>query len=147
MTKAASKITCNTCHRLYIGQTKRSLKLRYQQDIRYIKNNNPQSADTLHILNNRHKYGPMHNTMELLKPINKTKFVIQYEQLYIQSHHITKSCTFSPTTITNSYTFSPTTSQTAIHSVPPHHKQLYIQSHHITNSCTFSPTTITTINS
>jgi hypothetical protein len=29
----------------------------------------------------------MHNTMELLKQINKTKFLIPYEQLYIQSHH------------------------------------------------------------
>jgi hypothetical protein len=51
------------------------------------KNNNPQSAYALHILNNRHEYGPMHNTMELLKQINKTKFLIPYEQLYIQSYH------------------------------------------------------------
>jgi hypothetical protein len=29
----------------------------------------------------------MHNTMELLKQSNKTKFLIPYEQLYIQSHH------------------------------------------------------------
>jgi hypothetical protein len=41
----------------------------------------------MHILNNRHEYGPMRNTMELLKQINKTKFLIPYEQLYIQSHH------------------------------------------------------------
>jgi hypothetical protein len=55
--------------------------------IRSIKNNNPQSAYALHILNNTHEYGPMHNTMKLLKQINKTKFLIPYEQLYIQSHH------------------------------------------------------------
>jgi hypothetical protein len=41
----------------------------------------------MHILKNRHEYGPMHNTMELLKQINKTKFLNPYEQLYIQSHH------------------------------------------------------------
>jgi hypothetical protein len=41
----------------------------------------------MHILNNKHEYGPMHNTMELIKQINKTKFLIPYEQLYIQSHH------------------------------------------------------------
>jgi hypothetical protein len=29
----------------------------------------------------------MHNAMELLKQINKTKFLIPFEQLYIQSHH------------------------------------------------------------
>jgi hypothetical protein len=50
-----------------------------------------QSAYALHILNNRHKYGPKHNTMEPLKHINKTKSLIPYEQLYIQSHHITNN--------------------------------------------------------
>jgi hypothetical protein len=29
----------------------------------------------------------MHNIMELLKQFNKTKVLIPYEQLYIQSHH------------------------------------------------------------
>jgi hypothetical protein len=29
----------------------------------------------------------MHNTVELLKQINNTKYIIPYEQLYIQSHH------------------------------------------------------------
>jgi hypothetical protein len=70
------KLTCNTCHKSYIGQTKRSLKLRYQEHTQYNKNNNPQSAYAMHILNNRHEYGPMHNTIELLKQINKTKFLI-----------------------------------------------------------------------
>jgi hypothetical protein len=41
----------------------------------------------MHILNNRHEYGPIHNTVELLKHINKTKLLIPYEQLHIQSHH------------------------------------------------------------
>jgi hypothetical protein len=55
----------------YIGQTKHSFKLRYQEHIRYIKNNNSQSTHALHILNNTHEYGPMHKTMELLKQIKK----------------------------------------------------------------------------
>jgi hypothetical protein len=38
------KLTCNTCHMEYIGQTKRNLKQRYPKHIRYIKNNDPQSA-------------------------------------------------------------------------------------------------------
>jgi hypothetical protein len=41
----------------------------------------------MHILNNGNEYGPMYNTIELLKQINKIKFLIPYEQLYIQSHH------------------------------------------------------------
>jgi hypothetical protein len=35
------RLACNTCHKSYIGQTKRSLKLRYQEHTWYIKNNNP----------------------------------------------------------------------------------------------------------
>jgi hypothetical protein len=84
------KITCNTCRKSYIGQTDNSFKLRDQEHIRYIKNNNPQSAYVMHILNNIHAYGPIHNKLKLLKQIKKTEFLIPYEQLYIQSHHCHK---------------------------------------------------------
>lgn len=53
---------------------------------RYIGHNNPQSAYAQHILNNRHKYGPINNTVCLLKHINKTKVLLPYRQLYIQTH-------------------------------------------------------------
>jgi len=51
------KITCNTCHKAYVGQTSRNLRPRYQERTRYIKNNDPRSAYALHILNSRHEYG------------------------------------------------------------------------------------------
>jgi len=60
------KITCNTCQMSYIGQTSRSLKQRYQEHVRYVRNNEPQSACALHILNNKHEYGPINNTITLL---------------------------------------------------------------------------------
>ena len=71
----------------YTAQTSRSLKLRYQEHILYIKNNNPQSAYGLHILQNHHEYGPMNQTMHLLNPINITSSLIPYKRLYIQSFH------------------------------------------------------------
>jgi hypothetical protein len=37
----------------------------------YIKTNNPVSAYALHILNNKHVYGNIEQTIELLKPCNK----------------------------------------------------------------------------
>ena len=58
-------LTCNTCKQVYAGQTSRSLKLHYQEQICYIKNNNPQSAYALHIPQNHHEYGPMKQTMHL----------------------------------------------------------------------------------
>jgi len=50
------QLKCNTCNLSYIGQTSRHLKTRYHKHIRYIKNNNPQSAYAQHILKNRHEF-------------------------------------------------------------------------------------------
>jgi hypothetical protein len=66
------KLTCNTCKLAYIGQTSRSLKLRFQEHIRFIWQNNPQSAYAQHILQNRHEYGPIERLMTILKPLRDT---------------------------------------------------------------------------
>jgi hypothetical protein len=79
-------LTCKTCKCTYVGQTSRDLKQRYQH-IRYIKNNHPQSAFALHILNDRHEYGPIHEIMTPLKTIKHTPSLITYEQFFIQAHH------------------------------------------------------------
>jgi len=53
----------------------------------YIKNNNPQSAYALHILNNQHEYGPIEKKMTLLKPLKNTSLLTPYEQFFIQAFH------------------------------------------------------------
>ena len=50
-------LTCKTCNLWHVGQTSRNLKIRFQEQIRYIKTNSPQSAYAQHILHNRHEYG------------------------------------------------------------------------------------------
>jgi len=70
---------------LYIGQTSRDLTQRYREHIRYIRNNDPQSAYAQHILSNHHEYGTITDTMTLLKTIHKTSLLIPYEQLFIQT--------------------------------------------------------------
>ena len=55
--------------------------------IRYIKNNDPRSAYALHVLNCRHEYGNIDDTMTLLKQINTPTLLLSYEQMYIQSFH------------------------------------------------------------
>jgi GIY-YIG catalytic domain. len=66
------KLTSNKCKLSYVGQAGRSLKQRYQEHIRCIKQNDPQSAYVLHILNNNHKYGPFNTNMTVLKQITIT---------------------------------------------------------------------------
>jgi hypothetical protein len=50
------KLTCQSCHKVYIGQTGRSLKTRYKEHLRSIKNNKDDSAFAQHILNKGHQY-------------------------------------------------------------------------------------------
>ena len=45
------EITCVTRKLSYFGQTNRHLKQRYQEYMRYIKHNDPQSSKFLHISN------------------------------------------------------------------------------------------------
>ena len=54
---------------------------------RYIKTNDPKSAYAQHILNNRHEYVPIQNSMELLKICKKGWRMNATENLYIQIHH------------------------------------------------------------
>jgi hypothetical protein len=54
--------------------------------------NNPQSAYVLHILHNKHGYGPMNVTMSLLHPAHKGWRMTSLEDFYIQlfqRHNIT----------------------------------------------------------
>jgi len=80
-------LTCNTWQMTYVGQTSRNLNIRYKEHIPYIRTNNPKSAYALHILQNRHEYGPLNETMRLLNQVNKTTSLIPYERLYIQTLH------------------------------------------------------------
>jgi len=81
------QLTCNTCNLSYVGQTSRNLKIRFQEHIRYIRSNSPQSAFAQHILQNQHKYGQMNSIMTLLKPFSNLSMLIPYEQHYIQTLH------------------------------------------------------------
>ena len=81
------KLTCNTCKLAYVGQTSRSLKLRFQEHTRYISYSNPQSTYAQHVLHNRHEYGPIDHSMTILKPLKGTTLLTPYEQYFIQTFH------------------------------------------------------------
>jgi hypothetical protein len=80
-------LTCKTCLKTYVGQTCRKLATRYHEHTRYIRNNDPQSTYAVHILQNIHEYGTINDTLKLLQPVQNTKLLIPYEQMYIQLYH------------------------------------------------------------
>jgi hypothetical protein len=56
-----------------MGHTGRSIAIRYHEHIWYIRKNNPVSAYTSHILNNRHEYSSLEHTIQLLQACSKGK--------------------------------------------------------------------------
>lgn len=67
------KINCGTCNKLYTGQAPQHIKAWFNEHLRYIKHNNPNSAYAQHIFNNRHNFGTMQDTLQLLKTCTKRK--------------------------------------------------------------------------
>jgi len=81
-------IKCNTCNKMYIGQTGRGINIRHKEHIRHIKTNNPQSAYALNILHNRHEYRP---AKETLQPCSKGSQMNSWEAMIIQLHRHKKT--------------------------------------------------------
>jgi hypothetical protein len=81
------KLKCNTCNGTYVGQSGRAINIRYKEHIRYIQTNNPKSAYTTHILDNRHEYGKAEDTLQLLQACQKGSRMDCWETLYIQALH------------------------------------------------------------
>ena len=74
-------IKCNTCNRMYIGQTGRSINIRHKEYIRHIKTNNRHSAYAIYILHKRHEYGPAKETLQLLRPCSKGSQMNSWEAM------------------------------------------------------------------
>jgi hypothetical protein len=80
------ELKCNTCNKAYMGQSGRSITIRHKEHIRYIRTNNPTSAYAMHILNNRHEYGTVDETLKLLQPCTKGTKMNCWGSLYIQTY-------------------------------------------------------------
>ena len=127
------QLTCISCNLSYVGQTSRSLKVRYKEHIRH---NNPKSAYAQHILHNHHEYGTMNNVMTLLKPLNNPNMLISYEQFHFQALHQKGKL------IPEQYAGDPNPLfQLSIHPPPPYHLTRPVVQHpsswtHTLLSCT-----------
>ena len=75
---------CNICNKVYVGQSGRTIGIRFKEHIRYIRSNNSTSAYVTHILENRHESGTKENTLQLLKACRKGTHMDCWEALYIQ---------------------------------------------------------------
>jgi len=65
------EIKCNTCNKKYVGQSGRNITTRYKEHIRYIRTNSNTLAYATQILNIRHEYGGVEDTLKLIHPCRK----------------------------------------------------------------------------
>jgi hypothetical protein len=68
---------------VYVGQTGRNFKTRYEEHISDIRFNRDKSKYASHILKENHEYGPIDKTMDVLKVTDKGKQLDVYERFYI----------------------------------------------------------------
>jgi hypothetical protein len=84
------KITCQSCQKVYIGQTGRNLKTRFKERIRNIRFNKNESAYAQHILNQGHQYGSIEQIMEIIEQARKGDLMNIEESYYIYKYEQTK---------------------------------------------------------
>jgi hypothetical protein len=82
-----NKLKCGTCNKVYIGQSRRSISIRHKEHTCYIRNYSPTFAYAMHILRNRHEFGPAERTLQLLKHCYKETRMNIWESLFIHTHH------------------------------------------------------------
>jgi hypothetical protein len=80
------KLTCAECKQAYIGQTGRTIKLRYKEHVRSIKYNREDSPYATCILNNAHYYGKMEDIMQKIDHARKGRLMNIKENYHIYIH-------------------------------------------------------------
>jgi hypothetical protein len=76
-------MTCQSCHKVHVGQRGRNLSTRYKEHIRNIRFNKEESAFAQHILGPGHQYGPMEHIVEMIVYARKGNMIHIKENDYI----------------------------------------------------------------
>jgi hypothetical protein len=77
------KMTCQSCHKVYIWQTGQNLITRYKEHIRNIRFNKEESAFAQHILDKVHQYKATEQIRESIKYARKGNIMNIRENYYI----------------------------------------------------------------
>jgi len=76
------QINCNNCTKLYIGQTKRSIRTRFKEHTSNIRLNHPEkSAIANHCITTGHTI--RENNLKILKPVSNSYYLNAWETFYI----------------------------------------------------------------
>jgi hypothetical protein len=77
------QLTCPNCEKKYTGQTGRIFKVGFQEHLRDFKHGNNRSKFAQHLLDNKHRIGPMVNIMQIINITSNGKLMDMFEKFYI----------------------------------------------------------------
>jgi hypothetical protein len=107
------KLTCQSCSKAYVGQTGRSFNVRYNEHKYALKHNSNTSNYAKHILEHAHSFGPIQDTMSILKYRSKGSHLNTIEKFYIyaefsENNHLNDEQTISRNKIFETLLKNPT---------------------------------------
>jgi hypothetical protein len=85
------KLTCPDCEKVYVGQTGRSFKVRFNEHKNAFQTNNHTSKFVQHLIEHNHSFGTIHNTMQVLQHHSKGTLLNAVENFYIYTEYITNN--------------------------------------------------------
>lgn len=80
------KITCKDCNQVYIGQTGRSFKIRFNEHVKDYQYNRNKSTYANHLLKNNHNIDTIENSLKILHIQNKSTKLNTLETFEIYNH-------------------------------------------------------------
>jgi len=77
------QLTCPDCEMTYTGQTRRSFKTRFKENMRDFKYNNKKSKFAQHLLDEGHAIGKMDDIMKVIHITGKGRMLNTLESFHI----------------------------------------------------------------
>ena len=98
------KLSCPDCNKAYVGQTGRNFITRLNEHKNAFKLNYRTSNFATHLIEELHSFGPIHNTMQILRCHTKSTHLNTLERFYtyaeyIKNNHLNDEHTITPNRI------------------------------------------------
>jgi hypothetical protein len=85
------KLTCPICNKAYVGQTGRSILVRFNEHKRAFHTNSHTSRYAQHLLDHNHPFGTIQNTMQILQHYRKGPHINTLERFNIHAEFLTNN--------------------------------------------------------
>ena len=93
------KLTCPDCHKTYVGQTGQQFSTCYKEHKTSWRNHSTTSNFALHLIDETHSFGPMHQIMDIVHYHKKGAHLNTLERLHIHTESVRNNHLSDPQTI------------------------------------------------